>query len=69
MSNGLVVSDGVVAGEEVWMLPIHDFKIIPAAHFHLFSLLLEQDLAAQLVKHYGVHVWSDSPGSALMCRR
>lgn len=59
VSDGLVVSDAVVAGEEVWMLPLDHFQIISAAHFHLFRLLLKQDLAAQLVKHNGVHLWPD----------
>lgn len=59
--DGLVVSDGLAAGEEVRMLPVDDLQIISAAHFHLLRLLLEQDLAAQLVKHDGVHLWPDIP--------
>ena len=56
MSDGLVVPDALAAGEQVRMLPVDHFQIISAAHFHLLRLFLEQDLAAQLVKHDGVHL-------------
>lgn len=65
VSDGLVVPDGLAAGEQVRMLPVDDFQIISAAHFHLFRLFLEQDLAAQLVKHDGVHLGPAGPPSPL----
>lgn len=42
------------------MLSVDDVQIISAAHLHLVRFLLEQDLAAQLVKHDGVHCWADA---------
>lgn len=59
MSHGLALSDGLFAGEQVRMLSVDDVQIISAAHLHLIRFLLEQDLAAQLVKHDGVHGWAD----------
>lgn len=59
MSHGLALSDGLFAGEQVRMLSVDDIQIISAAHLHLIRFLLEQDLAAQLVKHDGVHRWPE----------
>lgn len=61
VSDGLVVHDGLVAGEKVRVLSIHDFQVISAAPLHLVGLVLKQNLAAQLVKHDGVHLWPDRP--------
>lgn len=58
MSHGLAISDGLFAGEQVRMLSVDNIQIVSAAHLHLIRFLLEQDLAAQLVKHNGVHCWS-----------
>lgn len=59
VSHGLALPDGLFAGEQVRMLSVDDVQIISAAHLHLIRFLLEQDLAAQLVKHDGVHCWPD----------
>lgn len=56
--HGLALSHGLLAGEQVRMLSVDDIQIISAAHLHLGRLLLEQDLAAQLVKDDGVHGWA-----------
>lgn len=57
VSHLLLVSEARAAGQQVWMFSINDFQVIPAAHFHLFGLLLKQDLTAQLVKQDAVHLW------------
>ena len=51
------------------MLPVDDFEVISAAHFHLLRFLLKQDLAAQLVKHNGVHLWPRGPAVSLVRKK
>lgn len=65
VSDALIVSGSLVAGEAVWTLSIHYFTIAPAAHFHVFSLLLIQDLVVELVKHCNVHRWPDTLTSCM----